>query len=328
MNDEKYSLLFEQERSKIDSKLEEAFKNRSPASLYEPSAYIVGSEGKRIRPLLVLFSAKAAGTNFEQAYNAAVAVELLHNFTLVHDDLMDNADKRRGRATLHIKYDNNTAILAGDSLLSVAYEFLLKDCNGNSKEVISSFTRGLIEVCEGQSYDTDFELRKEVSMDEYLMMINKKTAAMIRMCCEIGVLIANGNSEILRGLSDYGQNLGMAFQIQDDLLDITAEENKLGKKIGGDLIEGKKTFLFISALEKSKNTDRRELLKIINNKGIEPAEVEKYKLIYKKLNVLEDAKAMINSYTGKALNSLDVIEKDEDREMLKWMADFLLKRNK
>ena len=180
---DKYIKLYEAERVKINKILSLALKDRNPISLYEPGSYILNSGGKRLRPLLVLLSAKAVGGKFKDAYNAAAAVEMLHNFTLVHDDIMDNADKRRGRLTLHKKYDHNTAILAGDSLLSIAYEFLLKDCNGNAKKVISSFTQGLIEVCEGQSLDTDFEFRKNVSLLEYILMIKKKTAAMAEMCC-------------------------------------------------------------------------------------------------------------------------------------------------
>ena len=154
-----YRSLYNAQRKIVELRIRKVFANRKPRSLYEPSAYLLESGGKRLRPLLVLLSAKAVGGKFSHAYNAAVAVELLHNFTLVHDDIMDNADKRRGRSTLHKKYDVNTAILAGDSLLSVAYEYLLKDCNGNAKNVLSCFTKGLIEVCEGQSLDKEFELR-------------------------------------------------------------------------------------------------------------------------------------------------------------------------
>ena len=170
-----FARLYEKERKKIDDRLARALKNRNPRSLYEPATYLLSGKGKRIRPLLLLLSAKSVGGRFENSYNAAVAVELLHNFTLVHDDIMDHADKRRGRLTLHRKYDENTAILVGDSLLSVAYEYLLKDCNGNSKNIINSFTNALVEVCEGQSLDTDFEKRKNVMLDEYLIMIRKKT---------------------------------------------------------------------------------------------------------------------------------------------------------
>jgi geranylgeranyl diphosphate synthase, type II len=322
---DKYIKLYETERVKINKILSLALKDRNPISLYEPGSYILNSGGKRLRPLLVLLSAKAVGGKFSDAYNAAAAVEMLHNFTLVHDDIMDNADKRRGRLTLHKKYDHNTAILAGDSLLSIAYEFLLKDCNGNAKEVISAFTHGLIEVCEGQSLDTDFELRKNVSLSEYIVMIKKKTAAMAEMCCRIGALLGGGSKSQVNALGNYGLNLGIAFQIQDDLLDISADEKEFGKTIGGDLVEGKKTFLFLEALEKSKGEDRKKLLKVIEKKGIRRNQVSGYKMIYEKLGVLDDARREIKGYTQKALRSLNSLN-EENKKIFKWLADSLIYR--
>lgn len=324
----KYSDIYEKERKKINTRLENAFSKREPGSLYKPSAYIISGAGKRLRPLLVLLTTKSVGGKFAVAYNAAVAVELLHNFTLVHDDIMDNADKRRGRLTLHRKYNESTAILVGDSLLSVAYEFLLKDCNGNSKNILSSFTNGLVEVCEGQGLDTEFERRRNVSLDEYLLMIKMKTASMIKMCCKIGSTLGGGSKEEIKGITSYGLNLGIAFQIQDDLLDITADEVKFGKRIGGDLLEGKKTYLFIKALEKAKGEDRKALLKVIDNKGIRINQVNKYKVLYEKMNVIDDARNLINYYTKRSLKSLYVIKNEKDREILIWLADTLLKRNK
>jgi len=325
MNNKKFISLYEIERNKINSILSTALKNRNPNSLYEPGSYILNSGGKRLRPLLVLLSVKAVGGKFNNAYNAAAAVEMLHNFTLVHDDIMDNADKRRGRLTLHKKYDHNTAILTGDSLLSIAYEFLLKDCNGNAKEVISSFTHGLIEVCEGQSLDTDFESRKNVSLSEYIVMIKKKTAAMAEMCCKIGALLGRGTKKQVNALGKYGLNLGIAFQIQDDLLDISADEKEFGKTIGGDLVEGKKTFLFLEALEKSTGEDRRKLQKVIERKGIRRNQVLNYKMIYEKLGVLDDARREIRGYTQKALRSINSLDK-ENKKIFKWLADSLIYR--
>jgi len=324
----KYSNIYEKERNNINARLEKVFGKREPRSLYEPSSYIISGAGKRLRPLLVLLTAKSVGGKFDVAYNAAVAVELLHNFTLVHDDIMDNADKRRGRLTLHKKYNESTAILVGDSLLSVAYEYLLKDCDTNSKDILYAFTKGLVEVCEGQGLDTEFEHRKNVSLDEYLLMIKMKTASMIKMCCKIGSTLGGGTKEEIKGITNYGLNLGIAFQIQDDLLDITADEEKFGKRIGGDLLEGKKTYLFIKALEKAKGEDRKTLLKVINNKGIRINQINKYKTLYEKINVINDAKDSINYYTKRALKSLYVIKNENDRNTLIWLADILLKRNK
>lgn len=320
-----YVSLYESERKKINKILSTAFKNRTPESLYEPGSYILNSGGKRLRPLLVLLSARAVGGKFTNAYNSAAAVEMLHNFTLVHDDIMDNADKRRGRLTLHKKYNNNTAILVGDSLLSIAYEYLLKDCNGNTKQVISAFTQGLIEVCEGQSLDTDFESRKNVSLSEYIGMIKKKTAAMAEMCCRIGALLGGGSKSQVNALGSYGSNLGIAFQIQDDLLDISADEEKFGKTIGGDLVEGKKTFLFLEALEKSKGEQRKKLLKVIERKGIRRNQVPTYKQIYEELGVLDDARKEIKSYTKKALKAINLLD-EENKKIFRWLADSLIHR--
>jgi len=324
----KYLSIYEREKKIIDQKLASALKSKQPSELYEPASYILESSGKRLRPLLVILSAKAVGGKPNQVYNAAVAVEMLHNFTLVHDDIMDNADLRRGNLTLHKKYNLNTAILAGDSLLAVAYEFLLKDCKVNAKEALSAFTHGLVEVCEGQSLDTEFETRKNVTQDEYIEMIRKKTAALAQMCCELGTYLVNGSKQDIKALSDYGKYLGIAFQIQDDLLDITADKVDFGKRIGGDLMEGKKTFLFIEALEKAKGKDKEDLLKVIANKGIRSNQIEKYKRLYEKLGVIKDAKAAIRNYTNKALRSIDKLSNKSEVDIFYWLADSLIKRNK
>lgn len=322
-----FSRIFEAERKKIDIKLQNLLKRREPLMLYKPASYILESSGKRLRPLLVLFSAKASGGKFNQVYNAALAVEMLHNFTLVHDDIMDKADLRRGRETLHKKYDINTAILAGDSLLAVAYECLLKDCGVNAKKALASFTNGLIEVCEGQSLDTDFETRKNVSIDEYITMITKKTAMLLKMCCEIGALLVDANPRDIKILSDYGLNLGIAFQIQDDLLDIIGDQKKFGKKVGGDLIEGKKTFLFLRALTKSGGDNKKALLRVIKNKGINPSEVNKYKRIYEELDVINDAKREIELYTNSALKAINKLSDKKNIGLFYWLADSLIKRD-
>ena len=324
----RFSALYEKERIIIESRLSKALKDRKPYSLYKPAAYILESGGKRLRPLLVLFSTKAAGGDFSKAYNAAVAVELFHNFSLVHDDIMDNADKRRGRPTLHKKYDLSTAILAGDSLLSVAYEYLLKDAENNTAEILKSFTQGLIEVCEGQSMDKDFEVVKNVSIEDYIIMIEKKTAAMAEMCCNIGALIAGASGKEVKALSSYGKNIGIAFQIQDDLLDILGNESEFGKAVGGDLIEGKKTFLFLKALEKSRGKDKKEFLSVIERKGIKRDEISKFRDLYCKLGVIDDAKFEIVKYSGKALAQLKYIKDPEDREFFMWLTDSLIKRSK
>lgn len=324
----KFSSVCNNELMQVDRILRKVLLNRKPLNLYSPAYYIIESGGKRIRPLLVLLSTKAVGGKFSDAYFAAAAVELLHNFTLVHDDIMDNAEKRRGRLTLHVKYDESTAILAGDSLLAIAYENLLKNCNGNSKEILADFTKVLVEVCEGQSLDKEYETKLFVSLNEYTQMIRKKTAAMLQMCCSIGAKLGNGSLEEVTALSSFGKNIGIAFQVQDDLLDITANETDFGKTIGGDLIEGKKTFLLINALNKAKGKNRIKLESLVKNKGIKSNRVPEFKKLYEELGVISDARKEIKKYTSLALRSLKAMKYDEDRELFSWLAESLIKRIK
>lgn len=323
-----FSKVYTSQLKIIENKLNTLLTGRKPRSLYEPCKYILQGGGKRIRPFLVLAAAKAAGGKFSDVYNAALSVEVLHNFTLVHDDIMDNSNKRRGRLTLHKKYNVNTAILAGDNLNAIAYEMLLKDCTNNSKKIIETFTQGIIEVCEGQSLDKEFEIRKNVTIQEYKVMIFKKTAALAQMCCSIGAQIVNADKNTVGIVESYGKNIGMAFQIQDDLLDLLADEKEFGKKIGGDLIEGKKTYLFLKAFEKAKGGNRQKLQLMIKNKGIQIEEVEDYKNLYKKLGVLEDAGKEIEKYTKLALKNLHRLPDQNGAELLNSLAYALIGRNK
>lgn len=328
MNDQKYLSVYKNEINKIDRKLTRLLTKRKPKSLYDPCSYILAGKGKRLRPFLVLISAKAVGGKFTDVYNSALAVEILHNFTLVHDDIMDNSDKRRGRVTLHKKYDVNTAILAGDNLNALAYESLLKDSKNNVNEIVTTFTKCIIEVCEGQSLDKEFEIRNNVVLKEYKEMIYKKTAALSKMCCVIGGQLVGAAMKEIKALSNYGKNLGMAFQIQDDLLDIIGEEKEFGKVTGSDLVEGKKTYLFLRALEKAKSDDKKMLLKLISEKGIERKEIGKYKNLYIRLGVLKDAKNEIERYTKLALKDLHILRNEEGQQLMNWLANVLIDRNK
>lgn len=323
-----YLKIVEKEKKVVEDRIKKSLVGRKPESLYSPGYYVVETGGKRLRPMLILLSAKAAGGSFKDAYNAAAAVELMHNFTLVHDDIMDNAGKRRNRPTLHVKYDLSTAILAGDSLLSIAYELLIKDCNHNAAEILNAFNSGLIEVCEGQSLDKEFETRKDVSVKEYYVMIQKKTAALIETCCRIGGLLGRGSKEVVKALADFGKYAGLAFQIQDDLLDITGDEKEFGKICGGDLVEGKKTYLFLAALSKAKGNDKKKLLDVIKNKGIERKDIQTYKELYEKLGVLKDAKKEILRLSNVALKKIELLPNQEDREIFYELASSLINRNK
>jgi geranylgeranyl diphosphate synthase type II len=325
-NGKKFLSLYESERKKIDKILKESLKGKKPESLYQPALYITESGGKRLRPLLVLLSARAAGGK-NSADNAAAAVEFLHNFTLVHDDIMDNSDMRHGIPTLHKKYDMSTAILAGDILLAAAYRFLLKDIKGKT-EILNYFTQALIDVCEGQSIDKIFETQKEVSVKEYIGMIQKKTAALAEMCCVVGASLGGGSKKEIHALAKYGKNLGIAFQIQDDLLDVIGADQEFGKITGSDLVEGKKTYLYVKAFLKAEGGDKENLKKLAENKGIDRSEIEKYKKIYERLGVIEEAKKDVRNYTRRAINSLKIIKEKKSRKILTWLADSLIKRMK
>ncbi|MEE9430356.1 MAG: polyprenyl synthetase family protein [Melioribacteraceae bacterium] len=320
--------FYKKEISKFEKKYSNLITTQKPKSLYEPCNYIVKSGGKRLRPFLVMLSALAVNSKISSVTNAAIAVELLHNFTLAHDDIMDNADKRRGRTTLHIKYNTNTAILAGDNLIAMAYKSLLKDCKHSTNDVVNDFTQGIIEVCEGQSLDTDFEIREKVSKEEYLIMIQKKTAALAETCCSIGARLGGGSTQEISALRKYGRYLGLAFQIQDDILDVMANEKELGKKIGGDLIEGKKTYLLLSALDKAKGNDKKILQKVIANKGIKSNQVNTYRKLFLKLGVIDDASKQVNKYTDMALAQLKRIKNEQAKTSLVWLANYLTNRKK
>jgi geranylgeranyl diphosphate synthase, type II len=325
VNTKIYSSLYDKQRILLEKKLSTSLNKRKPESLYGPGKYIISGGGKRLRPLLLIFSAKAVGSK-SNFYNTASAVELLHNFTLVHDDIMDNADKRRGRKTLHKMYDINKALLVGDSLLSVAYEILLSDVKVNQAEIVNAFTKSLVEICEGQSMDKDFETAKKVTLDEYMIMIRKKTAEMLKMCCKVGALAGSGSREEINALSSYGINLGIAFQIQDDLLDITGNEGEFGKKIGGDLIEGKKTFLILKALETAKGQFKKELEKYINSNGIKQEKIHYFKSMFEENGVIRSAEEEIRKYTQKALTPLKNLKEEKYKNFFIWLANNLIHR--
>lgn len=322
-----YNSIFEDQRLIIEEKIKNILNNCNPQSLYKPCDYAILGGGKRIRPIAVLFASKLFSGEFRY-YSAALALELLHNFTLVHDDIMDNSEKRRGRDTVHKKYDENTAILAGDTLYAYAFKLLLQDVNSNNLSVLSDFTDAILEVCEGQSMDKDFETRKDVSIDEYLEMIYKKTAALLVACFKIGAKLGGASNKEVEIITEYAKNIGLAFQVQDDLLDVFADENIFGKKVGLDIIEGKKTFLLIKVLEKAEGQDKEDLLYLIENNGVTPDKVEHYRNIYKKYNILEYTENEVKRYTDNAIRCVENISYIEEKDSLIWFANMLLNRDK
>jgi geranylgeranyl diphosphate synthase type II len=325
-------------RSRIDKRLSEYLTEETlranylkvngkyPSSLYEPLNYIMSGGGKRIRPLLMILACEAFGGEFEDAVDAAVAIEILHNFTLVHDDIMDNAATRRGKETIHKRWDVNTAILVGDELIGLSYRSLLKTRSRRIDDVVRAFTDGVIEVCEGQAFDKEFETDNSISLDDYFLMIKKKTAELIRISSVIGSIIADAGNDEIKLISCYAKNLGFAFQIQDDLLDVIADENEFGKKIGGDILEKKKTYPYLRALELSNKNDRDRLAELYLEGNENHNKTGEVINIYKRSGAIESAKDEIKKYTLKANESLSRLKNEQARLRLKSFSDMLLNR--
>ncbi len=283
---EKYQALL----SKIESRITEIVPKKLPHNLYAPFSYIMQSGGKRFRPVIALISCGVVGANPDDAIDAGVALEILHNFTLVHDDIMDNSPIRRNRPTVHKKWSEAIAILAGDVMVGYAYSLLPSpSINPNSEEIHKIFTNELIEVCEGQVLDMDFNERTDVNMDEYINMIDKKTARLMETSSAIGALVGNGSDIEIMALRNITRTMGIAFQIQDDLLDMTAEQAKLGKRIGNDLLEGKKTYLIIKAKEIANDKIDIDFIDYYyKNNGLKENETEQMNLIFHKYNIYDE----------------------------------------
>lgn len=300
-----------------------------PYSLYDPLNYIMSGGGKRIRPILVLLACEAFGGKPESAINAAIAVEILHNFTLVHDDIMDNANTRRGKETVHKKWDVNAAILVGDELIGLSYRSLLRSKTSNIAGVVQAFTDGVIEVCEGQALDKEFEQSTDVTLDDYITMIRKKTAELLKTSAIIGAVIGSADDAGIKSITKYSENVGLAFQIQDDLLDVIADEGEFGKKIGGDILEKKKTYLYLRALEILNGKEKDDFLYLYNSdNNTHPGEkIEKVVNMYKDVCVVESAKEAIKKYTAIANDSLDFIKDVRSKENFEKFSEMLLNRN-
>jgi geranylgeranyl diphosphate synthase, type II len=300
-----------------------------PYSLYDPLNYIMSGGGKRIRPILVLLSCEAFGGDSSNAINAAIAVEILHNFTLVHDDIMDNASTRRGKDTVHKKWDVNAAILVGDELIGLSYRSLLRSKTSNIAAVVQAFTDGVIEVCEGQALDKEFEESTDVTLEDYIIMIRKKTAELLRTSAIMGAIIGEADENGVKSIAEYSENIGLAFQIQDDLLDVIADESEFVKKIGGDILEKKKTYLYLRALEILQGKDKDDFLYLYNSDNNSAAEdkINSVIKIYNNICVVESAKKEIKKYTDIANDSLGCIKDKKLRHNFEQFSDMLLNRN-
>jgi geranylgeranyl diphosphate synthase type II len=289
--------------------------------IYNPIRYVLTAGGKRLRPIITLFSCEAVGGKYKSALSAAAAIEMLHTFTLIHDDIMDNAEKRRGLTTIHEKWNTATAILSGDLLAGVAFRTLLNTEKKNRIEAAEVFTKSYIEVCEGQDLDMDFASRSNVTMNQYYQMIEKKTASLIAAAAQIGGIVGNGTSGECNSLKKFGLYLGIAFQIHDDLLDVEGDSKLLGKPAGQDIIEGKKNYLLLKGLEIAKGKDSALLNKVADHKTINKTDVEKVKNTYSQLGVLKCAKEEIKLHIDKANMELLKLPKSEARSMLEWIAN-------
>ena len=316
--------------TKINNALEELNYERDPKSLFDPIQYILSLGGKRLRPILAFMAANLFSDDIEKAINPAIGIEIFHNFSLLHDDLMDNASIRRGEPTVHIKWDANTAVLSGDAMLIDAYKYIAKVDTDVLPAILDVFTTTAMQVCEGQQYDMDYEKRLNVKESEYLKMIRLKTAVLLAASLKIGAIMGNAIDSDANKLYDFGINIGIAFQLKDDLLDVYGNPINFGKNIGGDILCNKKTFLLIKALENSDEKNNAALQQWITAESFDPkAKIKAVKEIYDdlKLDVLVDK--LIQKYYLAALNCLSEVNvSDEKKEQLLVYTNNLMNRER
>ena len=313
----------------IERKIADTVNLDEPRALYEPMKYIMTGGGKRIRPVLTMIVAGALGGNPYDAINSSVAIEIMHNFTLVHDDIMDQSPIRRGKDTVHTKWNEPVAILLGDVMVGIGYNLLPSSQNHpRADQIRTAYTNGLIEVCEGQAYDMQFNEKKDITLVDYFTMIEKKTAKLLETCGIIGAHIAKADNRQIDTIMKYCMNLGIAFQIQDDLLDLTADQKKLGKKIGLDIIEGKKTFLIITLKDRAKSPEALILLEefFVNN-GLPEEKVNHIYSLMKDFGVFDIAREKSNNFFEAAKNEIHKLNQNEHTDMLLWLIDKIRSRN-
>ncbi len=295
-------------QKEFNAYLKQKITSKEPVNLYNPVLYIMNLGGKRLRPALTLLAADLLGGDYKKAMPAALAIEVFHNFSLVHDDIMDDAPLRRGKKSVHVMWDVNTGILSGDVMLVQVYQFLGGYRGQVLEDLLHIFNDTALKVCEGQQYDMDFESREDVTVDEYLTMISFKTAVLIAAALKMGAVIANASPEQQEAIYNYGVYLGTAFQLQDDYLDAFAEGEGFGKQVGGDIIENKKTYLYLKAREMAGPADKQELMDLYS---LDPrdtaAKVKVVKAIFKKSGADKATKEAIEAFTLKAFEELDAL---------------------
>ena len=326
----RFMYTFEEILKLVDETLCKLVLPENPKGLYKPIEYILSLGGKRIRPSFLLMSANLYTDDLSAAIAPATAFEIFHNFTLLHDDLMDKADQRRGKLTVHKKWDDNTAILSGDVMLVVAYQQLSQIDAAHLSLILPVFSKMAAEVCEGQQYDMAFEARENVSQAEYFEMIRLKTAVLLGASLKAGAILAGASDEDAKHLYDFGVHLGIAFQLMDDLLDVYGNPNTFGKIIGGDILCNKKTFLLINASNYLSLEIQNELKTWMNSTNSNPDEkIAAVTAIYNKIGVKKICEEYIQIYYERALSSLARVNVDEGRKrVLQEVAEALMYRNK
>ncbi|MES2429129.1 MAG: polyprenyl synthetase family protein [Bacteroidota bacterium] len=299
-----------------------------PAELYEPIYYILSMGGKRMRPALLLMACDLFGGDVEKALSPALAIEVFHNFTLMHDDIMDNAPLRRGKVTVHEKWNQNAAILSGDVMLIEGYKLMMQVEDRLLRVILDIFNDTAVGVCEGQQLDMDFENRNDVKVDEYIYMIKLKTAVVLGGALKIGSILGGADMKDAELIAEFGENLGLAFQLQDDILDIYGSPEKFGKQVGGDIISNKKTYLLIRSLELANTSQKAQLNEWLNAKEFDNQEkVEAVTAIYNSVQVKQYAETTMHTFADKAFEALEKINlPEENKQYLRDFADSLMVR--
>lgn len=313
-------------RHTIESALRTAVPVDEPQSFYGPMRYALEGGGKRLRPALVLLTAEAVGGDAQRALPCAVAIELLHNFTLVHDDIMDRDELRRGRPTVHVKWDQDTAILAGDGLFALAYRQLFLSPPEALPAIGKLFSDAILEVCEGQALDKEFETRTNVALEEYLRMIRKKTARLFALSCQLGALCCSAPVVQVEALGEYGERLGLAFQIQDDLLDVLSSEEVSGKPQGSDIRRRKKTYLYVHALEHAEPGERNWLIDLFAGDRIPEEAVHRVVEIFHKSGAIDAAENLVAELLREARDALGLLPANKAVGYLRDLTEALVGR--
>ncbi len=315
-------LKFEEYLAKVNDAISAIPYPTEPSQLYQPIAYTMALGGKRLRPVLTLMACEAMGGEPDAALNAAVGLELFHNFTLLHDDVMDKAAVRRGQPTVHRRWNENVAILSGDAMLTLATQYVARVDAAVLQPVLEVFNTTAMEIYEGQQWDMDYEQRAEVTEADYIEMIRLKTSVLLGCACKVGAIIAGADQANANALYEVGQNLGLAFQLQDDVLAVWGDEATFGKEIGGDIMNNKKTYLLINALNRAQGDDLGELRRWITDEyAMRQEKVPAVRAIYERLGLHQLAQEAIAAYTQKALDGLAQVTMDDDAR--KEFAEFI-----